>query len=202
MVEDEFIGYLFALVHDDLAVDARGDELMELFPEYLGGEQTPMDFIIRFERAMLREGGYVRLTFQRAFTHPAPIDIMGHRPVTLSSSGVLEFTERNPAGDTGSRGRVSRAHVLARSEGEFSVDFAGWLDFLLGSLVDDVAVEIVLAAEFEGRWYGAMAGYSPRGRVVTSVYDMRRGRFLARPPRALSRFAMDQLEQPLEKPLQ
>ena len=191
VVDDEFIGYLFALVHDDLGIRASGPELMELFPEYLGGEETPMDFIASFERTRHEEVRRVQLEFEEAFRFPAPIDILGHRPVYLSSSGMLRFRERwvRPAGPEG----VAQAVVLERELGVFEVDFARWLDFLLGSLVDDVSVEIVLAAEFEGRWYGAMAGYNPDGDVVTAVYDMPRGRFLARPPREVTAFAADQL---------
>jgi hypothetical protein len=193
VVTDEFIGYLFALVHDNLTIDATGAELMEMFPEYLDDNETPMDFIAQFRRVSNAQERFVELDFTRAFRYPAPIDILGYRPVHLASSETLRFREQSFVLDH--EGGLTQAIVLVREEGMFSVDFAPWLDFLLGSLVDDVAVEIVLAAEYEDRWYGAMAGYNPTGDIVTSVYDMPRGRFRASPPRPVSEYAIERLMQ-------
>ena len=193
LISDEFIGYLFALVHDDLEAGMTGPELRDLFPEYLGGEDTAIDSITTFERR--REAGrtVVRLRFSEPLEEPAPIDILGHRPVMLYATEELLFLETVYRPQPNARFDVGQAHILRRGEGSFEVDFARWLDFLLGSLVDDVAVEVVLAVRYEGKWYGAMAGRNPEGEAVTSVYDMPRGRFLARPPEEIIEFALAQL---------
>lgn len=196
VVADEFIGYLLALVRDDRPISVAGEELSRLFPEYDDDAETPFDVITLFERES-GERRVVRLRFSEPMRYPAPIDILGHHPVMLYSSLELAFDEsaeeQIDMGSPGSAPAISRAYVLTRSHGEFRVDFARWLDALLGGFVDDVTVEVVLAAEYAGEWYGAMAGYSPAGSTVTSVYSMRRDRFLIRPPEAITRFALERI---------
>lgn len=193
VVDDEFIGYLFALLHEDVEASISGDSLRLLFPEYEDDQVTPMDFINLLERTAGAGDRSIRLEFAHRVEHPAPIDILGHKPVMLYSTPILRFREVYVPDLVPDRPRAGSAYVLYLEEGDLSVDFAGWLDFLLGSIVDDVDVRVVLAISFEGRWYGALAGWNPEGEVVTSVYDMPRGRFLARPPHSVSSFAAGRL---------
>jgi hypothetical protein len=187
-VEDVFIGYLFALLQRDILTVITGDELRELFPEYDDDVRTPLDFIDALERARSGPLREVRLTFDEPVAHPAPIDILGHKPVMLYSTAELTFREVHLDASADPDGPIS-AYVLYLEQGSLFVDFARWLDILLGSIVDDVSVKAVLAVWYDDRWYGVLAGFSPKGEIVTSVYDMPRGRFLARPPRAVTRYA-------------
>ncbi|MFW5744708.1 MAG: hypothetical protein ACOC2D_15645 [Spirochaetota bacterium] len=194
VVDDEFIGYLFALLQKDLDATITGDELRSLFPEYEGGEITPMDFIHSLDRRHDGDERTIRLEFQRPVEHPAPIDILGHKPVMLFSTEVLGFREEFFGADEHATERFGDAYVLYLEEGTFSVDFATWLDFLLGAMVDDISVSVVLAISFDERWYGVAAGRGNDDDIVTSVYDMPRGRFLARPPREVADFAIARLQ--------
>lgn len=195
VVEDRFIAYLFALLHDDLTATISGDELRSLFPEYDDGAVTPMDFLDRLERSRTGEHRAIRLSFQHRVEHPAPITIFGDHPVMLYSSKELSFREEQYARTVlTDETSVDTAYILTIESGELSVDFAAWLDFLLGSLADDIEAGVVLAARLDDRWYGALVGHNPDGEVMTTVYDMAGGRFLARPPRALTLFAAGRLE--------
>jgi hypothetical protein len=193
VVDDEFIGYLFALLQNDLDASISGDELRALFPEYEGGEVTPMDFIESLERRHDGDDRFIRLAFERPIEHPAPIDIFGHKPVMLFSTELLGFREEYYGPDEHRTDGFGDSYVLYLEEGAFAVDFARWLDFLLGSLADDIRVTVVLAIDFEDRWYGVAAGRGRDREIITSVYDMPRGRFLARPPEEVSAFAVRRL---------
>lgn len=193
VVDDEFIGYLFALLQQDLDATITGDELRALFPEYDGGEITPMDFIESLERRHDGDDRSIRLAFERPVEHPAPIDILGHKPVMLFSTKVLRFREEFFASDDHRTDRFGDAYVLYLEDGSFAIDFARWLDFLLGRIVDDITVTVVLAINFDDRWYGVAAGRGEDREIVTSVYDMPRGRFLARPPSEVADFAVSRL---------
>ncbi len=190
VVDDEFIGYLFALLHNDLDASISGDELRALFPEYEGGEVTPIDFIESLERRHDGEARFIRLAFERPVEHPAPIDVLGHKPVMLFSTEVLGFREEYYGPGEHRSDGFGDSYVLYLEEGAFAVDFARWLDLLLGSIVDDIRVTVVLAIDFEDHWYGVAAGRGRDREIITSVYDMPRGRFLARPPKEVSEFAV------------
>lgn len=193
VVDDEFIGYLFALLQNDLDATITGDELRALFPEYEGGEVTPMDFIDSLERRHDGEDRSIRLAFERPVEHPAPIDIFGHKPVMLFSTEVLRFREEFYGAEEHRTEGFGDSYVLYLEEGAFAVDFARWLDFLLGAMANDIEVTVVLAIHFDDRWYGVAAGRGEDREIVTSVYDMPRGRFLARPPQEVSDFAVRRL---------
>jgi hypothetical protein len=193
VVDDEFIGYLFALLQKDLDASITGEELRGLFPEYDGGGDTPMAFIASLDRRRDGASRFVRLAFTRPIEHPAPIDILGHKPVMLFGTELLEFREEFYGPDSHDTAGLGDAYVLYLEEGSFSIDFANWLDSLLGSIVDDLRVTVVIAVYFDDRWYGVAAGRAPDRDVVTSVYDMPRGRFLARPPEEVSDFAVSRL---------
>jgi hypothetical protein len=201
VVRDRFLAYLFSIVRYNRTMTITGADFLALFPEFAEEPDSPVHYLTEMTRRRAGVGTILLLRFQASVDYPAPIDILGTRPVHVKFSSYLQFTEETYSpgpnldfhSNTQREALVDMAYVFRIAAGYFRVDFASWLDFLLGSIVDDVDVDVVVIARFQQQWYGLMAGTSPNGRLVTGVFDLRRSRFLARPPRELTDFVIDRL---------
>jgi hypothetical protein len=70
-------------------------------------------------------------------------------------------------------------------DGDLGIDFVAWLDFILGSWVDDVDAQYIAVTQYEGQWFILLAGETPDGGWITGVYDLQSSRIVVRPPSAL-----------------
>jgi hypothetical protein len=197
MVRDRFLAYLFALVRYDLNVTITGADFLRLFPEFEDDTSSPVHFLRTMSRSTDDRSTSITLDFTRPIDLPAPVDVLGSRPIQLRSSPQLRLEEARYARPLDSNHDlfpdVEFAYVFRMADGFLFVDLAPWLDFILGSIVDDMDVDIVVVARYRQSWYGLMAGLNPDGDPVSGVFDLRRSRFLARPPRDLTAFVRSYL---------
>lgn len=139
-----------------------------------------------------------RLTVQFSvpLDYEVPVDILGHHPAVLLGSRTIGFDEvaRSRAqlpGEIDVPEKVTEVVVLQRSTGFMRVDFAGWLDWISGRLIEDVDVTTLALVRYDGIWNALMGGYSPDGLPLTGVVNLKRSAFRVRPPRRLARFARE-----------
>ncbi|MBI3931806.1 MAG: hypothetical protein HY317_00195 [Acidobacteria bacterium] len=125
----------------------------------------------------------VRAVFDGALDEPVPYSILGYRPGSVLATPACVFHEwtlgdvrvplsRRVAG----RSEVTLVpledvHVLLLAEGALRIDFAGWLDFLLGASLDDTEVSAVLVFRTGGRWIGLALGYNDEGAPRSGAFD-------------------------------
>ena len=195
-VEDEFVAYLHGLFYHDAELWIDGDSLLREFPEFIPDHPSPIYDIVQFSRT---KSGRLTIGFSVPLRHEVPVDIFGLHPVELQSSRVITFDESirpSPAGISDGLPRgidlpsdATDLLVLVLSSGYMRVDFAPWLDFVAGRLLDDVDIVLVAVVRYRGEWLALMGGYNPDGRSMAWVFDMGSSRFLVSPPRSLTQFA-------------
>ena len=182
-VKDAFFGYVVGILLQDEALDGNGESLLAMFPEFADGSgQVPFHEMTRMVRAPGSRGTEITLELKNRLSYPVPVDILGYHPGMVISSPRLVFDEREYVSPDPDFGAVWLEWLR---DGELAIDFDGWLDFLLGSWVDDVSVQLLAVAEYQSRWYILLGGDTPRGRWITGVYDLQSSRIVVRPPQAL-----------------
>jgi len=200
-VGDAFISYLHGIIVGDFELNATGEELQASFPEFIPSEPTPFLDIVNLYRGPSASVSQARLTvrFSVPLDYEVPVDILGHHPVVLLGSTVIGFEEvarsrEDLPADISVPERTDEVVVLRRSIGFLGVDFAGWLDWISGRLLEDVDVTMLALVRYDGVWNALMGGYSPEGRAMTGIVNLQKSAFRVRPPKALSRLARDLVE--------
>ena len=184
-VKDVFFGYIVSILLEDAELDIDGNRLLEMFPEFANGEgQVPFHEITRVARIPGRAPEVI-IELTNRLDYPVPVDILGYHPGRVFSSRRIVFDERRHVEADPDFGRIRL--VWLRS-GELGIDFDGWLDVLLGSLVDDVSARVLAVVEYRRTWYLLMGGDTPDGGWITGVYNLQTSRIVVRPPRALTEF--------------
>ena len=213
-VDDEFLAYLHGLLYTDAELYIDGEALPREFPEFVPSRPTPFNDITLFTRTRAQRSpnnthpSRITLEFSVPLRYEVPVDILGHHPVELQGSSAIVFQEvLRPTESSGAPGgvaaelkatfgvevpdEVDQFLLLTLWSGYLRVDFAQWLDFVSGRLLEDVDVTLIAVARYRDRWFAMLGGYSPAGRPMTGVLDMRTSRFLVSPPRLLTRLARD-----------
>ena len=195
-VDDEFLAYLHGLLYNDAELRIDGEALPREFPEFVPDRPTPFNDIQLFTRTKSDGSGErSRLTIQFSvpLRHEVPVDIFGQHPVELQGSRIITFQESLRPPETGPDvpAEVSNLLVLRLVSGYMRVDFAPWLDFISGRILEDVDVSLIAVVRYRDRWFALLGGHSPDDRPMTGVLDMQTSRFLVSPPRLLTRLARD-----------
>ena len=199
-VDDAFLSYLHGILYNDAELRIDGETLSREFPEFVPSRPTPFNDIELFTRT--RSGvdgpGQLSVQFSVPLRYQVPVDILGQNPVELQGSRIITFEEtlrpsgRMPYVDVPSA--VTELLVLTLISGYMRVDFAPWLDFMTGRLLEDVDVVLIAVVRYRDRWFAILGGYSPKDRPMTGILDMKASRFLVSPPRLLTRLARDLVE--------
>ena len=201
-VDDALFGYIHGILYADAELWIDGETLTREFPEFVPTIPTPFNDIELFTRTRSGAGkpGQVSIQFSIPLRYEVPVDILGQRPVELQGSRVMTFEETvrpsGPATSVDVPPVVTELLVLTLISGYMRVEFASWLDFISGRLIEDVDVVLIAVARYRDRWFALLGGYSPEGRPMTGVLDMQTSRFLVSPPRLLTRLARDLVENP------
>ena len=209
-VDDAFLSYLHGILYADAELEIDGETLAREFPEFVPDRPTPFNDIELLTRtrsgvtAAGAEPGQLTIRFSVPLRYEVPVDILGHHPVELQGSRVITFEESirpsSPVNRAGSLAHleipptVTELLVMTLVSGYMRVDFAPWLDFVSGPLLEDVDVVLIAVARYRDRWFAILGGYSPNNRPMTGVLDMRTSRFLVSPPRLLTRLARNLVE--------
>ncbi len=199
-VDDEFLSYLHGILYNDAELWIDGEALAREFPEFVPDRPTPFNDIELFTRTRSAAGapGQLSLQFSVPLRYEVPVDILGQHPVELQGSRVITFEDwirpRDTVPSVDLPSEVTELLVLTLVSGYMRVDFAPWLDFIAGRLLEDVDVVLIAVARYHDRWFALLGGYSPKGRPMTGVLDMQTSRFLVSPPRLLTRLTRDLVE--------
>ncbi len=199
-VDDALFGYIHGILYNDAELWIDGETLAREFPEFVPSTPTPFNDIELFTRTRSRAGepSQVSIQFSIPLRYEVPVDILGHHPVGLLGSKVITFEETirpsGPATSVDVPSVVTELLVMTLISGYMRVEFAPWLDFLSGRLLEDVDVVLIAVVRYRDRWFALLGGYSPKGRPMTGVLDMQTSRFLVSPPRLLTRLARDLVE--------
>ena len=210
-VDDDFLRYLHGVLYSDAELRIDGATLAREFPEFVPSHPTPFNDIELLTRtppgaSAPGSGGHgqLRIQFSVPLRHEVPLDILGQRPVELQGSRVMTFEESSRPSGTAARdgaatsvdvpSAVTELLVMTLISGYMRVDFAPWLDFISGRILEDVDVVLIAIARYRDRWFALLGGHSPSDRPMTGVLDMQTSRFLVSPPRLLTRLARDLVE--------
>ena len=182
-IKDVFFGYLVGVLLHDEALDGSGENFLDMFPEFAeGGAQVPFHEMTRVLREPGLTGARIVVEFEDRLNYPVPVDILGYRPGMVRSSARLVFDESSYVPSGPGFGTV---RLVWLRHGDLGIDFVAWLDFLLGSWVDDVNAQFLAIAEYQQRWFILLGGETPKGDWITGVYDLKSSRIVVRPPAAL-----------------
>jgi hypothetical protein len=182
-VKDVFFGYIVGILLQNEALDGDGESFLDLFPEFEdGGAQVPFHEMVRVVREPLAVGARIVVELRERLDYPVPVDILGYHPGMVRSSPRLVFDESTYIPQEPGFGTV---RLVWLRDGDLGIDFVAWLDILLGSWVDDVNAQFLAVAEYEEQWFILLGGETPRGDLITGVYDLRSSRIVVRPPAAL-----------------
>jgi hypothetical protein len=188
-VKDVFFGYIVGILLHDEALDGDGESFLKMFPEFAeGGGQVPFHEMTRVVREPGATGARIVIELKDRLNYPVPVDILGYHPGMVRSSPRLVFDETPYVPlDTG----FGTVRLVWLTDGDLGIDFVAWLDFLLGSWVDDVNAQFLAVAEYEERWFILLGGETPKGDWITGVYDLQSSRIVVRPPPALRLLGTD-----------
>lgn len=199
-VDDEFLSYLHGILYSDAELWIDGETLAREFPEFVPDRPTPFNDIELFTHSRSRAGkpGQLSIQFSVPLRYEVPVDIFGYHPVELLGSKVITFEEwirpSSFAPDVEVPPGVTELLVMILVSGYIRVDFAPWLDFIAGRLLEDVDVVLIAIARYRDRWFAMLGGHSPSNRPMTGVLDMQTSRFLVTPPRLLTRLTRNLVE--------
>jgi len=141
-----------------------------------------------------------RVVFAEPIEEPIPYSILGYHPGKFMLSRELVLSEWH-LGDRElvltvdgkqHRYRADGVTVLRVDEGHIVMDIDGWLDRLLGSVLDDAWMDGVVAARVGGRLIGIGVSVGRKGRRIFGEFDFQDDVVLdhGRPPaKAISRYS-------------
>jgi hypothetical protein len=167
-----------------------GDELRQRVETTGRKSNMPMHFLKYIERVKLhpdnaptREGYRAwrqwQIVITGKLTMPLPYSILGYNPGSMHISKELILTEWHLGGPTlylpvedGTRKvRCSDLKVFRIDEGFVGLDVDGWLDRLLGKLLDDTWNTGFLIGNAEGDRIILAQGYSKKMRPIFGEFD-------------------------------
>jgi hypothetical protein len=173
--------------------------------------RLPLDRLVSIERRTARPAeqeerrGYRvarkwRLVFDEPILDPIPYSILGYHPGHFQISAELEFSEwalgdlRMTLEEDGEERDilVEGLTVLRLDEGHVVMDIDGWLDTLLGDVLDDTWIDGFVAARVHDRLVGVGVSVGRKGRRIFGEFDFEKDEALAHGSahaRAISRHA-------------
>jgi hypothetical protein len=119
--------------------------------------------------------GQIRLEFNGDLDLPVPYSILGYHPGSFTASRECLFREWNlgtvrlehTAEVDGkikqSTVELREVHLYGVARGKVRIDIDGWLDALLGGMLDDTDVTCLMLCRYQGRWLGFAMGYNDSG---------------------------------------
>lgn len=208
-VPEPLFAFLLRLADGDSLGRWSRDDVTGLAAAMGKPSKLPLDRLIGIERRVAvsaereeRRGARVervwRILFAEPIVEPIPYSILGYHPGRFMLARELILSEW-PLGDLGVQVRSedgARDHVVAGltvlrvDRGHIVMDIDGWLDRLLGELLDDAWMDGIAAARVDGDLVGIGISVGRRGQRIFGEFDFAADEVLAhgRPAaRAISR---------------
>jgi hypothetical protein len=115
-----------------------------------------------------RRSAQVEVAFREDLKIPIPYRILGYAPGDLRSSQRVSFREWNlgsvvlrhqdAAGSVDVH--LTDVHLFGLNEGWLWVDIDGWMDRILGGMLDDTRITGLVLFRYEGEFWGLAVGYN------------------------------------------
>jgi hypothetical protein len=129
------------------------------------------------EGALGRPTATVEAQFEGPIVFPIPYRILWYHPGKVRATATCVFREWsfgtvNLPYDPATPIELEDVHLFGLERGELEVDVDGWLDFILGSALDDTEVSGVVVFRQGGRDYGMAIGHNKGGEGRSGVFDL------------------------------
>lgn len=192
-VKDPVFAVLLSLVRSDAYGTLTRERLVEEVSRIGGRSRLPYRMLRDLERQPAEPGqASLRIRFERRLDLPVPYSILGYHPGSMRATQECSFQEwilgRLRVGQLD----LDDVHVFSLERGGMDVDIDAWLDFMLGSRLDDTVITGVVVFRSAGTWYACALGHNPHHQPRSGSFDFRGDRILFPNPdamKAIARFA-------------
>ena len=191
-VKDKFYSYLIGLIQADTCGVLVAEDLERMLNDYRGKTSIPFETIKDIRRGCARRGDAreVSVAFKGNLQAPVPYSILGYHPGSVTASSTVRFLEYDiPAKSlrwsTSETIELTEIYIFAICEGWAIVDIDGWLDKLLGGLLDDTRLVVMALFKYNGDWHGLAAGYDRSGDGRSGIFNFSQNKILFPTPREL-----------------
>src|SRR5215468_9697685 len=129
------------------------------------------------EGALGRPTATVEIQLEGPLVFPIPYRILWYHPGKVRASTTSVFREWsfgsvNLPFDPAIPIELEEVHLFGLERGDLFVDIDGWLDFILGSALDDTDVTGIVLFRQGGRDYGMAIGHNAKGESRSGVFDL------------------------------
>jgi hypothetical protein len=182
-VKDPVFAVLVGLLRSDLHGVLTREQLERQLAK--SGRETllPYQHLHELRRTDAEEGALGRPTaaveadFEGPLVFPIPYRILWYHPGKIRASATCVFREWsfgsvNLPYDPATPIELEDVHLFGLERGDVAVDIDGWLDFILGSALDDTEVNGVVIFRESGRDYGMAIGHNNKGESRSGVFDL------------------------------
>ncbi len=191
-VRDTFLGWLLGIIDAGLDVELDNAGLRGVLEEFRSTVDLPFDRIsVVRHQAPRAAPGSLALSFDAPIRVPVPFAILWYHPGSIQATEQIDFVEERVPGAVADGERVGPLYVFWLERGRVEVDVDEWLDVLLGSLVDDVAVRLLAVMRWHGAWRCLLGGTNARGKRFIAAFDFSRNVIQYPVPAALTRLGLD-----------
>ncbi len=212
-VHDAVFAYLIGLIEQDLYGTVDETILDEAVRRSAGDSSLPyrrLEIMSRLREPGLRTA-QVEIAFIEDLKVPVPYHILGYAPGDLRSSRKVVFREWDLGSlvlshqGTGKAVdvRLTDVHLFALRKGSVWVDIDGWIDSLLGGMIDDTRITGLALFRYQGELWGLAVGYNREWKGRSGLLNLRENeiRYPSPPPLKTAAWKMRQILEGLEPTL-
>jgi hypothetical protein len=128
----------------------------------------------------------VEVVFAGPLRMPIPYTILGYHPGSLKADETCVFREWRfgmvevpvAAGSLA----IQDVYAFTFQAGSIRIDFDAWLDWLMGSALDDTQVSGIALYRLRGRWIGLALGLNDKREPRSGSFDFQQDKVLIPPP--------------------
>jgi hypothetical protein len=191
-VRDPFYAYMIGLLLNNVCGLLSTEEMAEVLSAYQDKSVIPFATIKDVRRDCFPTGGRreVVVNFWEGLKTPIPYSILGYHPGSVRTSDSVKFfewalPEKIIHWSRQESIKITDIYVFGVHEGWAVIDIDGWVDVLLGDLLDDTRVAVMVLFKYRGQWHGLAAGYGRNGEGRSGVFNFSENRVLLPTPQEL-----------------
>lgn len=191
LVKDGVFAVLLGLLESDSYGTLTSEHLGRDLAGRNAGSRLPYRKLRELRRLPEEAAGTARVEvlFDGPLRLSIPYTILGYHPGTLRADQTCVFREwrlgnlevPGPAGPF----PIQDVRAFAFREGGIRIDFDAWLDWLMGSALDDTRVSGIATFRHRGRWIGLALGSNDKGEPRSGSFDFQQDKVLIPPSEEL-----------------
>jgi hypothetical protein len=191
LVKDGVFAVLLGLVESDSYGVLTSEHLGRDLARRGASSRLPYRKLREVRRAPEEPAGTARVDvlFEGPLRLSIPYTILGYHPGTLRADQTCVFREwRLDTLEVPSPGGpfpIQDVRAFAFREGGIRIDFDAWLDWLMGSALDDTQVSGIAIFRHRGRWIGLALGFNDKGEPRSGSFDFQLDKVLIPPSEEL-----------------